>query len=114
VKEIKGESEGLYSEDWWIEFLESELDPNLQKDMEILLANSAGDGRTLEELALTREFVKAMDDIILPEDGRYYDRLHSKVMEAVTRLDEVKDGFDEVSEVALRPGGRMLSLFPRG
>jgi hypothetical protein len=114
VKEIKGEREGLYSEDWWVEFMESELDPNLQRDMEILLSNSPGDGRTLEELVFTREFVKAMDDVALPEDGRYYDKLHSKVMDAVSRIDEAKAGFGEVSEITMRPGGRMLSLFPRG
>ncbi len=80
---MSSREKNYYAEDWWLEFLEGELDPGFAKDMAILLNNSEADRQTLEGLALTRELVQASDDGSLPEDGHFYDLLHAKIMQGI-------------------------------
>ena len=74
---------GFYDDDWWLEYMEKELDMNTMQDMEVLLKNSPADHRKLRELEWVRKLVKDSDDVALPEDGRVYDQLHAKVMASV-------------------------------
>ena len=54
-------SEQYYAADWWIEFLEGEIDPAFAKDMAILAQNSPADRGTLEELRDLRSRLIAAD-----------------------------------------------------
>lgn len=84
---------GFMESERWIEQMENELDPSLAQDMEILLKNSVRDRKRLERLWQTRNLIKKSDDVALPEDGRYYDVLHDKIIAAVdtaSREDEVE------------------------
>ncbi len=80
---LKGNRQGWYTGDWWLEYLEGEFDRNLEKDMDRLLSNSISDCQILQELAFTRETIKAVDNVPLPEDGRFYELLHAKIMGAI-------------------------------
>lgn len=64
----------------WLEFVEGEMDPAMEQDLACLMANSPADREIVRQLATTREFIKRTDEIALPEDGRYYDRLHENIM----------------------------------
>lgn len=77
--------ESYYDVGEWLEFLEGEMDPAMEQDLELLMANSPADREVVRQLAFVREVVKRSDDIALPEDGRYYDELQNKIM---SRLDE--------------------------
>lgn len=77
------EQESLYKDDWWLEHLEEELEPNLQEDLELLLKNSKADRQILQSLQRTRDLVKESDDVLMPESGHYYNDLHSRIMAAI-------------------------------
>ena len=80
--------DAFYQEDWWVELLEEEVEPNLKEDLELLLKNSRADRRILSSLKETRKAIKDSDDVSLPESGLYYQNLHDKIMAA---LDEETD-----------------------
>lgn len=80
--------ENYYADDWWLEFLEGELDPSLEQDMAQLMINSEADRQTLQQLAMTRELVKLADNTLLPEDGRYYDQFHARIMREVRTVEQ--------------------------
>lgn len=80
---MSSQDENYYADDWWLEFLEGELEPGLEQDMAQLLTNSNADRQTLQSLAITREVIKLADESLLPEDGRYYDQLHARIMAEV-------------------------------
>lgn len=77
------EQESLYKDDWWLEHLEEELEPNLREDLELLLMSSKEDRRVFESLERTRRLVKESDDVALPESGLYYQDLHDRIMSAI-------------------------------
>lgn len=55
---------------WWIEYLEDEMDPSLQADLETLLARSESDRISLESLSSIRTWIKEsdpMEDLWRPE-----------------------------------------------
>ena len=72
----------LLNDDWWLDLLEGELDPSFSQDLELLLQNSEVDREIYEALAVVRKLVESSEDTAMPEDGRYYDRLHEKIMTA--------------------------------
>lgn len=74
---------GLYDENWWLEYLEGELEPNLKEDLKLLLKNSPADRRCASQLERARRLIKESDEEMLPEDGRYYDDLHDRIMAAI-------------------------------
>lgn len=82
------EKESYCKEDTWLEFLEEELDSELQDDLKLLLKNSLADRRILESLESTRKSVERSGEVALPEDGRYYDKLHDKIMASIDSLDQ--------------------------
>lgn len=87
---------------WWIDYLEDELDPGLNRDLELLLEHSEEDRTCFENFRLLKQWVRESDpaeDFAI--DARL-DRLRVGVMEAVKR------------ESAARPvvmDPRVLSLF---
>ncbi len=88
----------LGREQWWIDYLEDELEPNLKQDLSMLLHNSLPAQRRLEVLKRLRQLVKECEEAILPEDPSYYDGLHDRIMAAV-------DG--------RRPRSRVTKVFAR-
>jgi hypothetical protein len=69
-----------YQDDWWLEHLEEELEPNLREDLELLLKNSKSDRGILESLKGTRRLLKSSDEVAMPESGLFYDNMHNKIM----------------------------------
>jgi hypothetical protein len=76
---------GLCSDDWWLEYNEGEYAKIMVSDIEILLKNSPGDRKRLERLKNARKLIADSDTTELPEDGRVYDRLHDRIMNAIAR-----------------------------
>jgi len=93
---------GLYDENWWLEYLEGELEPSLKEDLKILLKNSPADRNCLNQLERVKNLVKESDEEALPEDGRYYDDLHDRIMAAIEEeplASEEKEEDKPVNEV---------------
>jgi NAD(P)H-nitrite reductase large subunit len=80
---VKIAKKTLLTETSWLEFLECEMEPNLSKDLEVLLRNSLPDRGVYKQLSRVRELVKKTDEAVMPEDGQYYDRLQAKIMDAI-------------------------------
>jgi hypothetical protein len=71
---------------WWIDYLENELDPGLEKDMEQLLQHSEEDRDSFERFRLLREWLRGSDPIKdWPVEERLT-RMHCKVMREVTKM----------------------------
>lgn len=79
----KGESVPLFQDDWWLEHLEEELEPNLREDLELLVKNSRADRNILESLKTTRRLLKESDEVPMPESGLFYESLHAKIMSSL-------------------------------
>jgi hypothetical protein len=75
-----GNAPNHYQDDWWLEHLEEELEPNLREDLELLLKNSKADRKILESLKKTRRVLKSSDEVAMPESGLFYENLHNKIM----------------------------------
>ncbi len=70
---------------WWIDFLENELDPMLDKDLQLLLEHSGEDRQTFESFRLLKQWLSESDPI---KDWPVEDRLarmRSRVMNVVER-----------------------------
>ena len=80
--------ESIYREDWWVEFVEGEVEPNLRTDMQWALQNSARDLWQVESLRETRALVKEADDVAMPEDGRIDQRIHMAVMDTINAMEQ--------------------------
>ena len=74
------------SEDWWwIDFIENELDPNLDKDLELLLEHSLEDRETFESFRLLKHWLKSSDPVQnWPIEGRL-DRMRTRIMNEVSK-----------------------------
>lgn len=74
------------SEDWWwIDFIENELDPILDKDLELLLEHSSEDRETFESFRLLKHWLKNSDPALgQPVEGRL-DRTRARIMEEVNK-----------------------------
>lgn len=70
-------------ESWWVEYMESELSEELEKDLDLLLANSEIDQDILDNLENLKGFIKQTDTVELPENNDFYDQLHDKIMDGV-------------------------------
>ena len=77
---------GRFDEKWWCDYMEGEFEPNLQKDLQLLMKNSPVDRKRHAGLEKARNLVKDSDWVVLPEDGRYYDRLQDRIMDAVEEI----------------------------
>ena len=90
---------GLYDENWWLEYLEGELEPSLNEDLKILLKNSPADRRCVSELEHARRMIKESDEETLPENGRYYEELHDRIMAAIEEGAWIEDEEEKAEEV---------------
>ena len=87
---------------WWIDYLEDELDPGLNRDLELLLEHSEEDQQCFENFRLLKQWVRESDPADDFRVDSRLDRLRVGVMDAVRR------------ESAARPvvlDSRVLSLF---
>jgi tRNA A22 N-methylase len=97
---VSHQDENYYADDWWLEFLEGELEPSLEQDMAQLVLNSEADRKTLQGLAATREWVKLADESLLPEDGRYYDQLHARIMKEIRAAESITEPIQQSGAAA--------------
>jgi len=77
----------VYDDQWWIDHLENKIEVKADEEMERLLKNSEIDRARLAKLEKLRRLIKETDDSSLPEDGRFYDQLHDRIMRAVLNDD---------------------------
>lgn len=90
---------------WWIDFLEDELDPALNRDLELLLEHSEEDRTCFENFRLLKQWARESDPAGDYDVDARLDRMRTGVMEAVRR------------EAAARPAvrdARVLSLLTEG
>jgi hypothetical protein len=70
---------------WWIDFLENELDPMLDKDLQMLLENSSEDRQSFETFRLLKQWLSESDPIKgWPVEDRL-PRMRARVMSVVER-----------------------------
>lgn len=68
---------------WWIDYLENELEPGLEKDLELLLEHSQEDRDSFENFRLLRQWVRESDPIASwPLEDRMT-RMRAGVMKAI-------------------------------
>lgn len=92
-----------HSEDewWWIDFLENELDPMLDKDLQTLLDHSASDRDTFESFRLLKYWLKDSDPIEgWPIEARL-ERIRKNVMKAVNETPKTAAPRGRESEIQL-------------
>jgi hypothetical protein len=78
--------EPYFGEDWWVDMVEGEVDPNLEEDLSLLLKNSSSDRKIVESLEKTRHAIKKSDDVPMPESGQYYTDLHDRIMASINEV----------------------------
>lgn len=72
-------------EPFWLDYLEGELEKELEEDAGLLLTHSEQNRKAVLGLQKTKDILKASDEDFLPEDGLFYQRLHDKIMEKVAQ-----------------------------
>jgi hypothetical protein len=71
---------------WWIDYLENEMDPGLEKDLQLLLENSQEDRDAFEGYRVLREWLLASDPIgDWPLEARMQ-RVRQGVMATIEKL----------------------------
>lgn len=70
---------------WWIDFLENELDPMLDKDLQMLLEHSGEDRQTFETFRLLKQWLSESDPIKDWPVGDRLPRMRSRIMSVVER-----------------------------
>ncbi len=73
----------ILTPEFLVEYMEGELEANVDDDLELLFMNSINDRRLLKSLESTKEILKAADEVYLPEDGHFYTRMHQSIMRAI-------------------------------
>lgn len=87
---------------WWIDFLENELDPMLDKDLEMLLEHSGEDRQAFETFRLLKQWLRESDPIgDWPVEERL-PRMRSRVMDVVEREMKKPAPLRRESEAELR------------
>jgi len=76
---------------WWVEYLENEMDPAVEKDLELLLQHSEEDRTSFEHIRLVREWLGSCDPV---KDWPLEDRI-AKVRRTVMRAIEKEAHFSE-------------------
>ncbi len=74
-------------DEWWIEFMEGEVSPSLERDLKFLLCHSQEDRQRLNEYKELRSEIEASDDSYLPENGYYYQNQHDSIMAAIENIE---------------------------
>jgi hypothetical protein len=79
-------STDVLEDSWWVDYLENEMDPSLEKDLQLLLQNSQEDRDAFESYRLLREWLKASDPIgDWPLEARLKN-IRQNVMEGISAL----------------------------
>jgi hypothetical protein len=94
MDELINDEDDHATEWWWIDYLENEMEPGLEKDLQALLQCSQEDRDTFEQFRVLREWLRAADPAAhLPLDNRL-ERLRREVMHSIEQLDTAKDAVD--------------------
>lgn len=75
---------------WWIDFLENEFDPLLEKDLELLLEHSAEDRDSFENFRLVRQWVRESDPAKGVDVESRLPRMRAGIMKAVMASEPIK------------------------
>ena len=68
---------------WWIDYLEDELTPELDRDLRFLLEQSADDRQSFESFRLLREWLRASDPVAKMPLEASSRAIRSRVMRAI-------------------------------
>jgi hypothetical protein len=71
---------------WWVDYLENEMDPAVDKDLELLLEHSHEDRLSFERIRVLREWLKGSDpahDLVLQMDGERLNRVRDRIMNQI-------------------------------
>jgi hypothetical protein len=68
---------------WWIDYLENELDPSLEMDLELLLNHSQEDRDSFENFRLLKQWVRESDPIAGWPIEERLNRARTKIMAAI-------------------------------
>ncbi|MBX3022826.1 MAG: hypothetical protein KF799_14220 [Bdellovibrionales bacterium] len=71
---------------WWIDYLENEFDPTLDKDLELLLEHSAEDRDSFENFRLLKQWVKESDPASGVDSDQCLMRMRSHIMSAIDQI----------------------------
>ena len=89
---------------WWIDYLEDEMSPSLEHDLQSLLQHSDEDRNTFERFRLLREWLRGSDPIHQwPLEARVV-RMHQKVMQEILREDCVLESKSSTQRPELASG----------
>lgn len=84
-------STDVMEDSWWVDYLENEMDPSLEKDLQLLLQNSQEDRDAFESYRLLREWLLASDPIgDWPLEARLKN-VRQNVMEKISALPAPND-----------------------
>lgn len=76
---------------WWIDYLENEFDPCVEKDLELLLQHSESDRDCFENFRLLRQWLSESDEAKeFPIEEQQIERLRSRIMDHILS-DELTD-----------------------
>ena len=83
---------------WWIDYLENELEPGLERDLQLLLEHSQEDRDSFNNFCLLRQWVRESDPVLAwPLETRLA-RVRTNVMNAIEGLE-----FEPEHESAVQP-----------
>ncbi len=99
----------LAAEDWWwIDYLENEMDPSLELELQGLLASSQEDRDAFEGYRIIREWLKSSDPAVgLPIEARAKD-VRQNVMQVIDSLAQSEIAAEEFYLVAASDATKSL------
>ena len=75
--------DGADTQWWWIDYLEDEMDPGLDSDLQLLLQHSQEDRDSFEQFRLLREWLRDSDPVTDWPLGERIARVRKRVMAAI-------------------------------
>ena len=72
---------------WWIDYLEDELDPVLERDLELLLDHSQEDRDSFENFRLLKQWIRESDPVANWPIEERLKRTRAKVMASISELE---------------------------
>ena len=72
---------------WWIDYLEDELDPGLEGDLQLLLDHSQEDRDSFENFRLLKQWIRESDPVANWPIEERLKRTRAKVMAAIGELE---------------------------
>jgi hypothetical protein len=77
------EENAIVDDEWWLEYLEGELEAEQRQNLTQTLGESLVARKTVRELVETRQAIRDSDLVSLPESGYYYAALHWRIMQGI-------------------------------